>query len=636
VILPVVLAVLLLLGVVVGGYAFRVHGDVAATRASATRVQVQLAAEAGVERVRLLLRTGRLDMAQWYDNPDEFHRILVWGAGTNATQVGTNQELPDGTPAYRFSIVANDPTDDERFVRFGLTDEAGKLNLNRATEPQLLHLMKLAVGDDPSIDPQTIVDAILDWRDTDRMARGTDGDTEGTYYESLERQPYRVKNGPFDSVEELLLVKGMKAEILYGEDFDRNGLLTPNEDDGDETFPPDNQDGTLNQGLYPYLTVVSYESNAASDNRPRAYLLGDENLVRTELEFAFPEQPDVVEYVIGRLPEFRPRQDNSGGGGGGRRSGRRGQDRQPQGDSGGESDGGDGAAGGEGAGAGAGTADDGPAGGAAGDGTVTGDGAIRGGSRSGTPRGDRRPRNQKGSNQKPQDTGAAGGGDPDGGQEIEPGATGEPMDAAGDPSSEEEEELRRQLEEMLESAEQSGEGGGGPAPRDPATLTPAVFLSAAEDGSPSPLTPADAAVLLDRTTFLPPQQQKIEGLVNVNTAPFPVLTALPGVTEEIAQAIIEARDRLEGEEKASTAWLLEQEVMDAATFVQVSPFITTRAQQFTIESLGHADHMGMISRLEVVVDMLGPMPQTIRYRDITHLGQAYPIRKDDKDTIRVR
>ncbi|MCH7924909.1 MAG: hypothetical protein IIC51_05190, partial [Planctomycetes bacterium] len=78
VILPTVMFVLLLLGLFGAMFAFRINADVAATRAVATRMQTRLAAEAGLERVKLLLQSSRDDMDTWYHNPDELNRILVW------------------------------------------------------------------------------------------------------------------------------------------------------------------------------------------------------------------------------------------------------------------------------------------------------------------------------------------------------------------------------------------------------------------------------------------------------------------------------------------------------------------------------------------------------------------------------
>ncbi|MEK7731034.1 MAG: hypothetical protein AAB363_04180, partial [Planctomycetota bacterium] len=173
-------------------------------------------------------------------------------------------------------------------------------NLNTATEGQLLKLVETVVTgqeEEDQLDPRAIVDAIVDWRDGDSKPTGEAGDTEEAYYRSLDK-PYRVKNGPFSTVEELLLVKGVTGQVLFGEDFDRNGLLTPNEDDGDDTFPPDNQDGILNRGLFPYLTVMSYDNNTSNDNRPRVFMFGDEATLKKDLEQVFPDEPETINFIV--------------------------------------------------------------------------------------------------------------------------------------------------------------------------------------------------------------------------------------------------------------------------------------------------------------------------------------------------
>jgi hypothetical protein len=47
--------------------------------------------------------------------------------------------------------------------------------------------------------------------------------------------------------------------------------------------------------------------------------------------------------------------------------------------------------------------------------------------------------------------------------------------------------------------------------------------------------------------------------------------------------------------------------------------------------------VGAVTRLQVVVDMVGPIPQTIYYRDISYLGANFPIREEDlREAQRVR
>lgn len=132
------------------------------------------------------------------------------------------------------------------------SDEAGKLNLNTATEAQLRAL--------PEMDEATAA-AILDWRDQNQNARP--GGVEGAYYSSLS-PPYPIRDGPFQTLQEILLVKGVEANAFYGEDTNLNGKLDPNEDDGDETPPDDNADGQLDEGWAAWLTCYSYEANTDS------------------------------------------------------------------------------------------------------------------------------------------------------------------------------------------------------------------------------------------------------------------------------------------------------------------------------------------------------------------------------------
>jgi DNA uptake protein ComE-like DNA-binding protein len=67
-------------------------------------------------------------------------------------------------------------------------------------------------------------------------------------------------------------VKGFTPEILYGEDANLNGLLEPNENDGDASWPPDNRDGRLDPGLWSLVTVWSRDKNVDAEGRRRTNL----------------------------------------------------------------------------------------------------------------------------------------------------------------------------------------------------------------------------------------------------------------------------------------------------------------------------------------------------------------------------
>mgnify|MGYP000344964386 CR=1 FL=1 len=147
---------------------------------------------------------------------------------------------------------------------FGLVDEASKLNLNTATA-EMLQLL-------PGMTPEFAA-AIVDWRDSDSEV--SPGGAEDETYLRL-NPAYRCKNAPFESVEELRLVYGADLQYLFGEDTNLNGVLDPNENDGDLSPPEDDRDGQLDAGLLEYVTVYSAEPNTRADGTSRLNVNGQD------------------------------------------------------------------------------------------------------------------------------------------------------------------------------------------------------------------------------------------------------------------------------------------------------------------------------------------------------------------------
>ncbi len=97
-----------------------------------------------------------------------------------------------------------------------ISDEAGKIPLNGLTDSSAAVLRKLLVNRGvASEQADIIVDSILDWRDADDLHRLSGAESD--YYLSLPR-PYRAANRDFESLEELILVRGVTPELLYGTD----------------------------------------------------------------------------------------------------------------------------------------------------------------------------------------------------------------------------------------------------------------------------------------------------------------------------------------------------------------------------------------------------------------------------------
>ena len=223
-----------------------------ASEFASRQAQARAYAESGVEYAAAVLGSLPAEgtVLNLYHEPSQFAAVLVQDAGAPQTR-------------GRFTFVAPVETDSaSQRVRAGLVDESGKLNLNAVLSYELEE--EEVRGMFASIPGMTdeIIDGILDWIDSDDEPR-TYG-AESSVYETL-TPPYTARNGKIESLDELLLVQGVTPQLLYGEDANRNGLLDPNEDDGDASLPYDNADGILDLGWSAFLTVYSRESNVRAD-----------------------------------------------------------------------------------------------------------------------------------------------------------------------------------------------------------------------------------------------------------------------------------------------------------------------------------------------------------------------------------
>ena len=136
-------------------------------------------------------------------------------ARQNKTGVYDSLDEPwaSATPVVKYNDV---------MVAIQITDEYGKINLNaliyedqsgqeKEYEP-LVEALRFIFGQRSSdADP---TDAILDWLDADDNPRPNG--FERDYYEKLD-PPIACKNGPMDSLDELLLIPGVSQETYFAE-----------------------------------------------------------------------------------------------------------------------------------------------------------------------------------------------------------------------------------------------------------------------------------------------------------------------------------------------------------------------------------------------------------------------------------
>jgi general secretion pathway protein K len=104
-----------------------------------------------------------------------------------------------------------------------ITDTSRRININRLVDEsgvvsqRYTNLLRRFLSyEDFKLTTEEIedlLDAVTDWLDPDDEV--THFGAENSYYMSLEK-PYSCRNGPMQSIEELLLVKGITPEIFYG------------------------------------------------------------------------------------------------------------------------------------------------------------------------------------------------------------------------------------------------------------------------------------------------------------------------------------------------------------------------------------------------------------------------------------
>lgn len=196
IILIIVLWVLTILMVIVLSFSVMTRSETYATLAFKEGLEKKFLAEAGIERGIIELFYRNLYKAQEMFQEDR----QVWKVD------GTSYTVPMSNGQITIKII----------------DESGKIDINNLNDLSGIILQALLVKTGvPDQEASAIVDSILDWKDADDLRRLNGAESD--YYMSLPK-PYKAKNAKLDTLEELLLVKGMKPDILFG-NAERKGII---------------------------------------------------------------------------------------------------------------------------------------------------------------------------------------------------------------------------------------------------------------------------------------------------------------------------------------------------------------------------------------------------------------------------
>ena len=227
--LIVVLWVTGLLAMLTASFAFEAHLEARITNYYRNRTQAYYSARSGVALAELLisksaglqgteLDAARAQQESWYEDA----RSLAEG----------------GYIAIEHEIAVDEG--EVATIMLRIEPEPARRNINVIAQEEDIDSMELILetGGIPYELYPVLIDSLFDWIDQDDTPRADGAETDD-YYATLD-PPYRAKNGPLDTVGEMLLIRGYSREILEG------GRLTGSFFETDEMYV---------QGIGDLLTV---------------------------------------------------------------------------------------------------------------------------------------------------------------------------------------------------------------------------------------------------------------------------------------------------------------------------------------------------------------------------------------------
>ena len=188
-----VIWVIAVLSVVVLEFSFAMRTEVNITKNYKEELQLYAMAEGGVQRAIAELINKHDPRVQQMRRTLKFEEIPS----------EKKEWVTDGR-SYPLSF-------DQGTSEIRIMSEAGKVNINIVSESMLRKIIGQLGLEGEARD--IVADSILDWRDPDDFYRVNGA--ENDYYQSL-KEPYNCKNGNLDSIEELLLVRGVTPDLFYG------------------------------------------------------------------------------------------------------------------------------------------------------------------------------------------------------------------------------------------------------------------------------------------------------------------------------------------------------------------------------------------------------------------------------------
>jgi type II secretory pathway component PulK len=204
--LLVALWVLIILSLIVGSFAFEVQLEAMLVSYKRKTFRAEKSALSGIEYGRAILGRQQAAREQEIEDMAEDENGFMQAALHIKRGLSLNRTIQLGDATIAITMAAAE----------------GGRNINLLTRAEWLKILEMA--NVPSTEWDTMVDCLADWIDEGDLHGLNGAESDDPFYQE---RGYPVKNGPLDSVEELLLVKGWGEDILYG---------TGQNDEGDAIF----------------------------------------------------------------------------------------------------------------------------------------------------------------------------------------------------------------------------------------------------------------------------------------------------------------------------------------------------------------------------------------------------------------
>ena len=198
-----VLWIIMLLAVICAEFSATMRTETVVARNFKESEQAYYAAEAGINRAIMeIMRTSSRKTAS------------VDSTNASNPDAGEAADFEYWTPGGSYDFMI-----DEMRCQVEIEDEGNKVDINAFLQEAknnpgpLKQLLRKKIGLEGE-DVDIVADSLIDWRDADNNITGVNG-AEDDYYKGL-NPPHLCRNGNIPVIEELLLVRGIDEQLLFG------------------------------------------------------------------------------------------------------------------------------------------------------------------------------------------------------------------------------------------------------------------------------------------------------------------------------------------------------------------------------------------------------------------------------------